>query len=109
MNLLNSLDLIVVVLYLLGITYVGSRFYQRDVGLRDYLLGNRIMRWFPVALSILAADTSAITYLGIPAWTFQHDMKLNWGILSYFIAIPLVIWLFLPIYSKGNLYTAYEF
>jgi SSS family transporter len=109
MNLLNSLDLAVIVLYLIGITYIGSRFYQKGVGLKEYLLGNNIMKWFPVALSILAADTSAITYLGTPAWTFQHDMKLSWGILAYFLAIPVVIWLFLPIYSKGNLYTAYEF
>ena len=109
MNLLNFLDLAVIALYLIGITYIGSSFYQKGVGLKEYLLGNRVMRWFPVALSILAADTSAITYLGLPAWTFGHDMKLNIGIFSYFVAIPIVIWLFLPVYSKGNLYTAYEF
>jgi Na+/proline symporter len=35
------------------------------------------MGWLPVALSILAADTSAVTYLAQPAWVFALDMKLN--------------------------------
>jgi SSS family transporter len=109
MGLLNALDLTVIVSYLTGITWIGSRFYQKETNMKDYLLGSKVMRWFPVALSILAADTSAITYLGTPAWVFRHDMKLNQYIFAYLLAIPIVIFLFLPIYSKGNLYTAYQF
>jgi len=109
MALLNALDLAIIGLYLMGITWVGARFYEKGIGLREYLLGSKVMRWFPVALSILATDTSAITYLGSPAWTFQNDMKLSMGMLACFFAIPLVIWLFLPIYSKGSLYTAYQY
>src|SRR5205814_7134707 len=109
MGLLNLLDLTVIVSYLMGITWIGSRFYQKETNLKEYLLGSKVMRWFPVALSILAADTSAITYLGSPAWAFQNNMKLSLGMFACFFAIPIVIWLFLPIYSKGNLYTAYQY
>jgi len=109
MGLLNLLDAAVIVSYLAGITWIGTRFYQKHTGMNEYLLGSKAMKWFPVALSIIAADTSAISYLGVPAWSFQHDMKLNQNILMFLIAIPLFIWLFLPIYSRGNLYTAYQY
>jgi len=109
MRLLNLLDLSIIVFYLIGITWIGSRFYQKQTNMKEYLLGSKVMKWFPVAISILAADTSAITYLGSPAWAFRHDMKLNQNIFVYLLAIPIVIWLFLPIYSKGDLYTAYQF
>ena len=107
--MLTVVDLAVIALYLLGITAVGLRFYHRDTGLKEFLLGSRSMGWLPVALSILAADTSAITYLGQPAWVFAHDMKLNQIILSYLVAIPIVILVFLPAYSRQQLYTAYQF
>jgi Na+/proline symporter len=107
--LLTAADLAALVLYLVGITAVGLRFYHRDTGLKEFLLGSRSMGWLPVALSILAADTSAITYLGQPAWVFAHDMKLNQMILGYLVAIPILILVFLPAYSRQQLYTAYQF
>jgi SSS family transporter len=67
------------------------------------------MRWFPVALSILAADTSAISYLGYAGWSFRENVRYNLNIFTYLLAIPIVIVVFLPIYSRGNLYTAYQY
>jgi SSS family transporter len=109
MGLLNSLDIVVIVSYLSGITLLGSWFYGKNANMQEYLLGSKVMRWFPVALSLIAADTSAITYLGAPAWAFRENMKLNQNILAYLLAVPIVICLFLPIYSQGNLYTAYQY
>jgi SSS family solute:Na+ symporter len=109
MGLLKAWDLAIVVLYLLAITSIGLWFYRKNTGLQEYLLGSKRMQWFPVALSILAADASAVSYLGVPAWSFQHDLKLNQQIFSCLVAVPIVIWLFLPIYSKANIYTAYQY
>jgi SSS family transporter len=107
--LLTAGDFLVIALYLCGITVIALRFYKKGAGLQEYLLGSKAMGWLPVALSILAADTSAVTYLGQPAWVFGHDMKLNQIILCYMIAIPIVIWFFLPVYSRQQLYTAYQY
>ena len=109
MGLLNLVDLGVVVFYLAGITLIGSRFYRKNANMQDYIVGSRSMKWFPVAILILAADTSAISYMGVPAWSFQKDLKLNQSIFTFLVAIPIVIWLFLPIYSRGGLYTAYQY
>jgi SSS family transporter len=108
-RLLTTLDLTVIALYILSITAIGLCFYQKNAGLKDFLLGGRSMSWLPVALSILAADTSVLTYLGQPAWVFAHDMKINQVVLGYLIAIPVLLLVFLPAYSRLQLYTAYQF
>lgn len=107
--MLTTLDIIVVLAYLLAIATIGTYFYRRRTGLQEYLLGSKAVAWIPVALSILAADMSSLTYLGTPAWVFLHDMKLSQIVLVYPIVVPLVIWIFLPLYSKSNLYTAYQY
>jgi len=109
MGLLNSFDILIIICYLTGITWIGSRYYKKDAGLKEYLQGSKVMKWFPVALSIIAADTSAISYLGVPAWSFRVDMKLSMGIVAYLLAIPIAIRVFLPVFAKGNLFTAYEY
>jgi len=109
MGLLNAFDLAIIICYLAGITWIGSRYYKKDTGLKDYLQGSKVMKWFPVALSIIAADTSAVSYLGVPAWSYREDMKLGMGIFAYLIAIPIVIAVFLPVFAKGNLFTAYQY
>ena len=109
MGLLTPIDIIVLVSYLTGITVIGARFYRRRTDTQAYFLGDKGMKWLPVALSILAADTSAISYLGLPAWSFRENLRLNQSVFTYFLAIPLVIWIFVPTYSTGNLYTAYQY
>lgn len=109
MGLLTPIDALVLISYLIGITLIGARFYRRKTDTQAYFLGDKNMKWLPVALSILAADTSAISYLGLPAWSFQENLRLNQSVFTYFLAIPLVIWIFVPTYSAGNLYTAYQF
>lgn len=106
---LDWLDWSVIVAYVFGITAVGSWFYRHNTGLKEYLLGNRAMRWLPVTFSILAADTSAISYLGYTGWSFRQNMRYGLNVFAYLVAIPIVILFFLPIYSRGNLYTAYQY
>src|SRR5262245_14368041 len=109
MGLLNWADLCVVACYLVGITWVGYRFYQRGTNMQEYLRGISSMKRFPVALSILASKTSAISYLGVPAWSFRNDTRLNMEYFTYLLPVPFVAWIFVPVYSRGNLFTAYEY
>ncbi len=109
MGILNSVDLLVVAVYLVGITIVGSLFYRRHTNTEEYLLGGKGVNWLVAAMSILAADTSAITYLGLPAWSFSHDLKMLVAGVTVILAVPIVVRFFLPIYSKGGIYTAYQY
>lgn len=67
------------------------------------------MKAIPVAISLVAADMSAISYMGAPAWTFQHNLELVWSSWTYLFVAPIVMFLFMPFYSRFNFYTAYEY
>lgn len=67
------------------------------------------MTAIPVAISLVAADMSAISYMGAPAWTYQHNLELVWSSWSYLFVAPVVMYLFMPFYSRFKFYTAYEY
>src|SRR5207247_1753655 len=69
----------------------------------------RSMSWLPAGISIIAADLSAITIMATPAWNYKHNLELVWAAFGYPLMAPLVIFVFVPFYSKLNLYTAYEY
>ncbi len=99
----------VVVLYLLAIVGIGSSFYRRRTTAKEYFLGGRSNSWIPAGISILAADLSAITLMGAPAWGFQHNLELAWSCAGCPLTAPLIILIFVPFYTRLNLYTAYEY
>lgn len=105
----SSLDYAVVVLYLLAIAAFGSSFYRRKSSARDYFLGGKSMSWLPAGISIIAADLSAITVMGAPAWSYKNNLELLWVTVAYPLVAPIVIIVFVPFYSRLNLYTAYEY
>lgn len=88
---------------------VGVFFTRRQKGLKSYLLADQNIHWIIVAVSVLAALFSGITYLAVPAETYGHDLTYLWVIVSFFIATPLTTLLFLPFFRNLNLYTAYEY
>ncbi len=59
-------DLGVIVLYLAGITWFGTRFRESQKTLKDYFLGGRTAPWWAIALSIVSAETSTLTVIGTP-------------------------------------------
>jgi SSS family transporter len=98
-----------IVLYLLIIAGVGSSFYRRKRTSKDYFLAGRSMAWLPVGISIMAADLSAISVMGVPAWGFRHNLELLVAYLGYPVAAVITIYVFVPFYARLNLYTAYEY
>jgi len=104
-----TLDYVAVLIYLLAIAAFGSSFYRRNSTAREYFLGSRSISWLPAGISIIAADLSAISVMGAPAWSFKNNMQLFWVSAGYPLVAPLVILVFVPFYSRLNLYTAYEY
>lgn len=95
--------------YIITISTIGSLFYRKKATAGDFFLGGRKMTAIPVAISLVAADMSAISYMGAPAWTYQHNLELVWSTWSYLFVAPVVMYLFMPFYSRFKLYTAYEY
>jgi sodium-coupled monocarboxylate transporter 8/12 len=88
---------------------VGVWFARQQKGLKSYLLADQNVHWSIVAVSVLAALFSGITYLGAPAEAFFYDLTYLWVVASFFIATPITTLVFLPFFRNLNLYTAYEY
>src|SRR4051794_19211803 len=108
---LSSLDLAIVVIYVLGMTLLGVWFTRAQKDLRTYFVGGRNVGWFMVLVSIVATETSAVTFLSVPGVAFNPDggnltfLQLSFG---YIIGRCLVAWLLLPQYMGGEMFSAYQ-
>lgn len=77
--------------------------------LSRYLRGDNEDRWWAVTLSVMATQASAITFLSTPGQGFLEGL----GFVQFYFGMPLamivIAWVFIPLYYKWNVYTAYEF
>jgi solute:Na+ symporter, SSS family len=101
-------DLGVIVAYLAGITWFGTRFRESQKTLKDYFLGGRTAPWWAIALSIVSAETSTLTVIGTPALSFQGNFGFLQVVFGYLLARIVISTVFLPAYFRGEMYTAYE-
>ncbi len=102
------IDLGIVALYLVGITWFGARFKQSQKSLKDYFLGGRNTPWWAIGFSIVSAETSTLTVIGTPALSFGGNFGFLQVVLGYLLARIVISVLFLPHYFRGELFTAYE-
>ncbi|MBI5280836.1 MAG: sodium/solute symporter [Candidatus Solibacter usitatus] len=105
---MRYIDLGIIALYLIGITWFGARFKESQKSLKDYFLGGRNTPWWAIGFSIVSAETSTLTVIGTPALSFYGNFGLLQVVMGYLLARIVISFLFLPHYFRGELYTAYE-
>jgi SSS family transporter len=107
---LAPLDLGIVAAYLLGMALVGAWFARSQKDLRAYFVGGRSAGWFLVLMSIVATETSAVTFLSVPGLGYREggDLTFLQLALGYIVGRCLIAWFLLPQYMEGNLFSAYE-
>jgi len=105
---LNALDLAVIVAYLAGVTLFGLRFRRKQRTLRDYFLAGNTIPWWAIALSIVAAETSTLTIIGVPALAYDKDFRFLQLVVGYLAGRVIVSFLLIPQYFRGQLVTAYQ-
>jgi len=103
----TGLDLIVLIAYLAGVTAWGAWLGRDQKGGRDYFLGSRSLPWFAVMLSVVATETSTLTFLSIPGVAYTGSLVFLQLTLGYLIGRVVVAGLLLPAYYRGELATAY--
>ncbi len=105
---MRLVDLGVILAYLAGITWFGSRFRRGQKNLRDYLLGGRTAPWWAISLSIVSAETSTLTIVGTPALSFTGNLGFLQLVFGYLLARIVISIVLLPHYFRGEMFTAYE-
>ncbi|HLH08125.1 MAG TPA: sodium:solute symporter [Terriglobales bacterium] len=105
---LNTLDLLIIAVYLAGITLFGLRFRKRQRSLRDYFLADRNIPWWAISLSIVAAETSTLTIISVPGLAYATNFTFLQLVFGYIVGRVLIAIVLLPHYFRGDLFTAYE-
>jgi SSS family transporter len=105
---LNRIDLLIIAVYLAGITLFGLRFRKRQRTMRDYFLADRNIPWWAISLSIVAAETSTLTIISIPGLAYDSNLTFLQVVMGYVIGRIIISFVLLPQYFRGELYTAYQ-
>jgi SSS family transporter len=108
-NGLGAVDLAVIAAYLVGVVLLGTLAGGRQDTTRDYFLGGAGLPWWAIALSVVATETSALTFISVPAVSYGADLWFLQLGVGYLIGRVAVAALLLPGYFSGDFLTAYEF
>ena len=107
MSAFTPLDLIVLMTYMLGVTAWGAWLGRGQTGGTDYFLGSRNLPWWAVMLSVIATETSTLTFLSIPGVAYVGSLLFMQLTLGYLVGRVAVAAVLLPAYYRGDLTTAY--
>lgn len=108
MSAFTPLDVVVLVAYLAGVTAWGAWLGRGQTGGTDYFLGSRSLPWVAVMLSVVATETSTLTFLSVPGVAYAGSLVFLQLTLGYLTGRILVSILLLPSYYAGALTTAYQ-
>jgi solute:Na+ symporter, SSS family len=105
---LTPVDYLVVGAYLVAITAFGSWFARFQKTTTDYFLTGRSVPWWAICFTIVATETSTLSFVGVPASAFAGNMTFLQLAMGYVIGRWIVSAIFIPAYFKGDLFTSYE-
>jgi solute:Na+ symporter, SSS family len=110
MRPLAAVDLTIVAVYLAGTTLLALWFVRRQRDTRSYFVGDRDVAWWLVLVSIVATETSTVTFLSAPGLAYAQGGDLTFLQLTfgYLLGRLVVSWLLLPQYLRGELFSAYQ-
>ncbi|MGJ8742970.1 sodium:solute symporter family transporter [Polaribacter sp.] len=106
---LHYIDWIILSITLIFIVAYGTYVTRKNDNVTDYIKGGNDSKWWTIGLSVMATQASAITFLSTPGQAFHSGM----GFVQFYFGLPIAMIIicvvFIPIYHKLKVYTAYEF
>ncbi|MDE2784846.1 MAG: sodium:solute symporter [Gemmatimonadota bacterium] len=107
MTTFGGTDFAVLVIYIAAVTAWGAWLGRANRGATDYFLGSRNLPWWAVMLSVVATETSTLTFLSIPGIAYLGTLAFLQLALGYLAGRIVVARVLLPAYYRGELSTAY--
>ena len=104
---MNPLDYLVLFGTMIGIAVYGMGKARLRHNLSDYLRSDHVVGWGTIGLSVMATQASAITFLSTPGQAFESGLGFVQNYFGLPLALVIVATVFLPIYRRLKVYTAY--
>jgi len=111
---LHALDFIIIAAYMSGVLLLGWYFSRKQKDLRDYFLSDHDVPWWAIAASIVATETSVVTFISVPAFAFAATGGVGGNftfmqlVIGYLLGRLIIVALFIPLYFRGELFTVYQ-
>ncbi|MGX4599341.1 sodium:solute symporter [Faecalimicrobium sp. JNUCC 81] len=105
----TMIDFGILVVYLLAVLFAGLLFSKKDMKGKEFFKGDGTIPWWVTSVSIFATLLSPISFLSLAGNSYGGTWILWFAQLGIFIAVPLTIKFFLPLYSRLDLDTAYQY
>ncbi len=102
-------DYVCLSVYLLSLLGMGIYFSRRGKTTEDFFVAGRRIPWWAAGISIVGTQTSAISFMAIPAKVYSTDWVYLWNPLAASLIAPLVVFVYLPFFRRLNLTTVYEY
>jgi solute:Na+ symporter, SSS family len=105
---LSPVDYAVILGYIIAITLFGSWFAKFQKTTRDYFLTDQSVPGWAICCTIVATETSTLTFIGVPAQAYAGNWTFLQLVIGYVLGRLLVSAIFIPAYFRGSLLTSYE-
>ena len=101
-------DYLVVLGYLILVVVLGGIF-GRHQSRREFFAASGSMGWLAVGLSVMATLFSSNSFVMYPSAAYGDSLRISLTLVSHTLIAPLIIWVFIPVYTRLNCQTAYEY
>jgi len=110
LHAVHPLDIAIIAAYLAAVLGAGVFFARRQKTTKQYFTAGHDVPWWAIAASIVATETSTITFISVPgiAWAEGGDFRFLQLVLGYMVARVFIALFFVPWYFRGELVTVYE-
>jgi len=105
----SPVDYAIIIVYLIAVAIFGIITSGKQTSVKDYFLGSRNIPWWAACFSVVATETSTLTFISIPGLAYISNMNFLQLSIGFLIGRIIVAMVFIPRYYSGNMETAYEF
>ncbi|MCF7832489.1 MAG: sodium:solute symporter [Candidatus Marinimicrobia bacterium] len=105
---MHWIDIAIIAAFMIGVFVAGSLLGKSVKNMKDYFSAGNKLPWWAVMVSIVAAETSVLTFLSIPGVAYLGNFTFLQVCIGYIVGRILVAGIFIPMYAKGNYISVYE-
>ncbi len=104
----STLDVAILFSYLTGVALFGAWLGKRQKDTTDYFLGGRDLPWLAICFSVVATETSTLTFISIPGLAYLTNLNFLQLAAGFLIGRTIIAFVLLPRYYRGEIQTAYH-